>query len=226
MGNIEKDTSKTYVEKAVASKSNKAIRSFLDVLIITVIVMLVIAEIVLNIYKGIERHKISKKEQEIQEMIADSEWLKERSSEWDVLFNKGEYEQLVENFDEATKENKVTSDYKYESFIYQYRRFLAAEASIEAYAQEGSSHSERVTTNFLYDTISFVHGYDFLRHDASEKEKEVIAKCKLNVFEKASAALEMTDKEYEKFMKQFGAKGETIRYTKCSEVAKEMVGTK
>lgn len=226
MGNNEKDTSKTYVEKAVASKSNKAIRSFLDVLIITVIVVLVIAEIVLNIYKGIERHQISEKEKEIQAMIEDSKWLKERSAEWNSLFDNGEYEQLVENFDEASKENKVTSDYIYESFIYQYKRFIAAETSIESYVAEGSSHSERTTTYLLYDSISFVHGYDFLRHDATDKEKEVIAKKKQIIIEKASKALGMTVEEYEELMHQFGAQGETVRYTKCSEMAKEMVGAK
>ncbi len=226
MGNNERNTSKTYVEKAVASKSNRAIRSFIDVLIITVIVVLVIAEIVLNIYKGIEKHRISVKEKEIQVMITDSKWLKEKAIELNELFDRGEYEQLVETFDEASKENKVVSDYVYESFIYQYKRFIAAETSIEAYVSEGQSHSEHTTTYLLYDTISFVHGYDFLRHDATDKERDVIAKCKQIIIEKASKALGMTAEEYVELMHQFGAQGETVRYTKCSEMAKEMVGAK
>lgn len=225
-GDSKSEKSKTYVEEMVANKSSNSVRDFLDVVIVTVIVVLVIAEVVLNVYKGIQKHRIALDEAKIQEKILDSRWLNEQSKIWDAMFANGEYEQMVESFNEAKKEKSIAQDYKHEEFIYQFNRYEKAEASIDAYLAEGTTHTKRATSNLLYDTISFIHGYDFLGSEASAEERDVIEKKKIVIYEKTSRALGMTDEEFDNLMSKTGNKGSSTSFTKCDDIASEMVGNK
>lgn len=218
------EPSSTYVEKAVSNRTTQSVRSFFDVLIITIIVLLVVTEVVLNSYKLIEKNKIAKDEIKIQESILKAREFNEISKTWDALFEKGEYDELCEAYDEVTRENKAAHYYKHQPFIYEYSNYLDADTSIDNYLSEGSAHSVNSTTSLLYNCINFINGYDHLGNEASAKEKDVIAKKKAVIFIRARVALGLSEEEFNTLMNRVGNPGSVVSYSKCNEIAKEMVG--
>lgn len=210
------------VDEQAAAGYGKSFGRPLKIIAITITVLIIItvaAAVISSAFKVKERETDPGKS---NDMLEEMTWKKEAFSEFDSLYEQGEYEKMCEAVFSKDTANHNTHEWKHYWFATIYNDYLLTKEDLERIDKEGWSQYD--AGNIFY-RCSFCHYEQLYKNKYSnsltdeevEKLKPVIAYMNDVLHER----LGFTDEDMEALKDELIGKYDTLLYDNCTRVGKE-----
>ena len=171
-----------------------------------------------------QKEKTSKMMDELDEFLKG----RERYSEWEALYEKGEYEAMYRLVSKETTLINPPVNWKYYQFYNTYRYGADLTEMLTQAKKRDTIGSYELSQSLynLFNMYGMVYCDDsYANLKLSHKQKEILGEIYSGLKAEALSVFQMTEEDYEKLcQKAVGDRYTYVSHTICEEIAKERLG--